>query len=79
MNGSSSGSSPPRWRSASTARSTSRRGNDAEIEVRLAISDLRSALARPAASRKPTTTLEDLLRRLVRSDPVDRGRLGPRG
>ena len=41
-----------------------------ESEVRLAISDLRNALARPAASREPTTTLEDLLRRLVRSDPA---------
>lgn len=41
-----------------------------ESEVRLAISDLRSALSRPAAGRRPTTTLEDLLLRLVRSDPA---------
>jgi signal transduction histidine kinase len=41
-----------------------------EREVRLAIADLRSALARPAAEVEPTTTLDDLLRRLVRSDPV---------
>jgi signal transduction histidine kinase len=42
-----------------------------ESEVRLAISELRSALARPAAGRRqPTTTLEVLLSRLVRSDPA---------
>ena len=41
-----------------------------ESEVRLAISDLRTALARPGAARDSTTTLEDLLRRLVRSDPT---------